>query len=103
MKNLSQFKKRIKVGDKVLTTFHKTFIGRDPETGNVIYADSSLGVRPVSIVQSNSFAFKTEKKDGTFSDSWCDFPKASKCSFPDENTICIDDYDGKPVLTYKFI
>jgi hypothetical protein len=90
MKNLSQFKKRLQVG-QVLETIHSKF--------------GSYGERPVSIVQSNSFALKTTKTNGEITDSWCEFPKASNIEFPNENTAVIYWGEGdkrEQILTYIF-
>lgn len=131
MKTLSDFKKRLKVGVKLHCIHHLTFAGRD-EQGVVIYKDKDLGIREVSIVQSNSFALKTDRKEPVYTldefnnriesgefisktvDSWCSYPKASEAKIVDENTITIFEpdtrngqaYETAPkiaVLTYKFI
>lgn len=106
MKTLSEFKKRLKIGTKLQAIHHLTFAGRDTE-GKVIYKDSSLGIREISIVQSNSFALKTVRTTGETVDSWCSYPKASECIFKDENTLTIleEQRTGEkiPVLTYTFM
>jgi hypothetical protein len=106
MKTVAEFKRLLSVGVKLHTIHHKTFMGRD-EKNNPIYGDKDLGTREVSIVQSNSFALKTTHSDGKVVDSWCSYPKASECSFPDPNTITILDWDTdttkSKVLTYKFV
>lgn len=110
MKTLADFKRRLKVGVRVDAIQHTCFAGRT-EDGTVIYKDWELGVREVSIVQSNSFAFKTVRTTGEVVDSWCEFPKASECKIEgDTITIFEEDYrvrEGKkpmiPVLTYKFV
>lgn len=103
IKTLSDFKKALKIGVKLSAIHHKTFDRRD-EDGNVIYKDSSLGIREVSRLQTNSFALKTTRTSGEIVDSWCAFPKASECTFAD-NAITIHeiDRDGviSKVLTYK--
>lgn len=91
MKTLADFKRRIQVGVE-LETIHAKY--------------GSMGVRPVSIVQSNSFAMKTKKTDGTTSDSWCDYPKAKNFEAVDENTANIywETKNGRElILTYKFV
>ena len=115
MKNVADFKKRIKVGCQIDTIYHQASGGRSEDNSHIIYVNKALGIREVSIVQNNSFALKTEKSDGTFgtfTDSWCSFPKASQCKFLDENTIQIleEDYRVRtepkpliPILTYKFV
>ena len=80
IQNVAQFKKALQIGVMLKAVHHQAFAGRD-EDGKVIYKEESLGVRPVSIVQTNSFALATEKvKDGVKSlvDSWCDYPKAKE-------------------------
>lgn len=109
MRTLADFKRRLAVGTKVHTTYHAAFAGRD-EKGQVYYKDEDKGIREVSIVQSNSFAFKTPKSDGTFHDSWCAYPKAKEFKIVDENTVTIFEEDSRtdekkliPILTYKFV
>ena len=109
--NLSEFKRNLKLGVKLHAVNHTAFAGRKADS-RVIYKDLDLGVRPVSIVQSNSFALKTVKTDGTEVDSWCSYPKASQCIIKD-NALTILEEDGRhprregqnmiPVLTYKFV
>lgn len=86
MKTLADFKRRLKVG---------VLLETESRYGN-------LGVRPVSIVQSNAFALKTTKTDGKESDSWCQFPKASDFEIEDENTV-LKYQNGNPVLRYTFV
>ena len=91
MRNLTDFKKRIKVG-VMLETFNHNI-------GN-------MGIRSVSVVQKNSFAFETKRPDGTVIDSWCDFPKSKDIEIVDENTITIYweiNAERKPILTYRFV
>jgi hypothetical protein len=66
--NLSQFKKALTLGS-VWETFYFDNAG----------AYASLGVRPVSIKQTNAVAFKTPS--GT--DSWLHYDKANMYSFND--------------------
>jgi hypothetical protein len=90
MKNLADFKRRLKLGCKIETTHARM---------------GSLGIREVSIVQSNSFALKTQR-DGKAIDSWCEYPKAKDIEFLDENTAVIYWGEGErreQILTYKFI
>ena len=120
-KTVSEFKKVLSVGDKLHAVNHTKVIGRD-ENQKVIYGDFDLGVREVSIKQSNSFALKTTRSDGKIVDSWCDYPKASQSKI-DGNKIVIyekdlrqfpggvmrdgnPDYDNLPlipILTYTFV
>jgi hypothetical protein len=118
-KTVSEFKSVLAIGDKLHTIYHLDHIGRD-EKGNVIYGDKDMGVREVSIKQTNSFALKTFKPNGSYSDSWCDFPRASM-SVVKDNTITLMQYDTRgfsgamspknpefvklpliPVLSYRF-
>ena len=90
MKNLSQFKQRLKVGTLLETTHARL---------------GSFGIRPVSIVQTNSFALATEKPEGIVN-SWCEYPKAKDIEFPDENTVEVYwEMNGnrEKVLTYSFV
>lgn len=100
MKNLSDFKKALTLGSNWDTIHHQSiFVGRD-ENDKCVYKPKSLGVRAVSIVQSNSVAFLTTKTDGTTSDSWLAWPKAKDCKFPNEDTVEV--YEGDTlILTYR--
>jgi len=89
--NLSQFKKALKVGQMVKTVNHR-------------YGD--MGTRPISIVQSNSFAMKTTKESGEIVDSWCEYPKASEIECNGTNEVSIFwDVRGQreKILTYTLI
>lgn len=91
MKTLADFKRRLTVGTQL-------------ETINANYGN--MGIRPVSIVQTNAFALKTTKKDGSTTDSWCDFPKAKNFEAVDKNTANIywETRNGRElILTYKFV
>ncbi len=90
MKTLADFKRRLTVGTQVETNHLKL---------------GSFGIRPISIVQSNSFAFKTTR-DGRLVDSWCEYPKAKDIEFIDKDTVRIYWGEGdkrEPILEYKFI
>lgn len=92
MKNLADFKRRIQKG-VMLETYNHNLRAEWP-------------ARPVSIVQTNSFALATVKTTGDIANSWCDFPKASDFEIIDENTVLI--YWGagerrEKILTYKFV
>jgi len=110
MKTIADFKRRLVIGAKVHTTFHQASAGRD-ENNNLLLKDEDKGVREVSIVQSNSFAFKTIKSDGTVTNSWCDYPKVKEAIFINDNTIQILTPDFRvrnsevliPCLTYTFV
>lgn len=72
MKNVSAFKKSIKVGQKYSTT-HK-FIGNNPS------ALKEMGTREVGLVNSVGFAFKNPVSGEL---SYCDWPKAKEFSYED--------------------
>ena len=101
MKNVAQFKKRLVVGQKLHCIRFST-VGFN----GVQIPDTDLGIRPLSIVQSNSFALETTKENGEKSSSWCDIPKASQCEFVNENTIIIYWGEGtnrSKILQYTFV
>lgn len=84
-KTLAEFKRLLKVGEKLNKIDHQHMIGRDAQN-KPIYGDREYPTREISIVQTNSFALKTENTDlktgnldGTYFDSWCQLPKASLC------------------------
>ena len=97
MKTLADFKKVVQVGAKLQTIYHRNFIGRT-EDGTPIYGDRDMGVREVSIKQTTQFAMKTIKNDGTITDSWMQFGKASDCKVNDKSITLY--CDGEKLLTY---
>ena len=106
MNTLAEFKKKAQIGAMLACTHHLTMVGRD-EKGQIIFKDKDLGIRAISIVQSNAIALKTTKTDGSTSDSWLYFPKAKECKFVD-GTMEVYEQDDRTnklvkVLTYKFI
>jgi hypothetical protein len=107
MKTLADFKRRIKPGVIIHGIFHRNLIGRD-ENNKCVWGNDLLGERVVSVVQTNAFALKTIRKDGTIMHSWCTFPKASQLRIVDEDTVTIMEQDDRTkesysILTYKFI
>ena len=88
MKTVADFKRRLKVGTKLHTTYHQEFAGRDPNF-KIFYKDKDLGIREISIAKSAQIAFKTPKNDGTFVDSYMLFPTAKQLKIIDENTVTI--------------
>lgn len=99
MKNLSDFKKLAILGSKWTGIRHLSkFVGRD-ENQKPMYELEALPEREVSIVQTNSIAFKHTNNDGKVVDSWLQFPKAKDCKFPGNGVIEI--YEGGVLnLTY---
>jgi hypothetical protein len=102
--SISGFKRNLGVGKKLHAVNHRSYGGRYAD-GSIIYEDKDMGVRAVSIVQSNSFALKTKRTDGTEVDSWCAYPKASECIIRDNSLVILEEDNGKmvPVLTYRFV
>ena len=113
MKTLADFKRKLKIG--VLL-----------ETEN-LYLKTNMGIRPISIVQSNSFALKTTKTEPITSegmtknhetglnewnktttkivDSWCEYPKSKDFEIINENSCLIYWGEGdkrEAVLKYTF-
>lgn len=100
IKNLSEFKKAIKVGVMLHCFNHPS--------------NKDMGIRPVSIVQSNSFALATKKIETSGPDrgiektinSWCKFEKSGNYLFDGSNTVKIFWGEGEKrelCLTYTFI
>ena len=90
MKTLADFKRAVKIGTKW-------------EGFNHFY-NSSFGIREVSKVQSNRFAFKTVTVNGEVCDSWSDFPKSKDIRFKEDGTVEIygewaNEY--RLILSYK--
>jgi hypothetical protein len=111
MKTIADFKRKLTIGAKIHTTFHQAFAGRS-ESGEYLLKDEDKGIREVSIVQSNSFALKTIKTDGSIVDSWCNYPKKDEAVFLSDNSIQILAPDFRirnnesvliPILTYTFV
>lgn len=87
MKTFAEFKRALTLGTLVHTVHHQTITGRD-ESGISVLGDKDMGTRPVSIVQTNAIAFRTEK--GT--DSWIHWPAAKDVVIKD-NTMIVYDHD----------
>jgi len=92
-KTLAEFKRVLSLGDK-LHAFHH---------GNSIMPAKDLGVREVVVKQSNAFALKTDKGDGSFGQSWLEYPKASLAKIDEGKLIVLHQSTGEPLLTYKFV
>ena len=89
MNSLADFKRAIKLGTRLHTEVYGRFACVFPD-------------RQVTTVQTNSFACETEKKDGTLSESWLMYPKASLCKF-DGDSVTIHHEDGTAALKYTLI
>ena len=64
-----------------------------------------MGVRKLSVVQTNSFAFAT-LKEGKIVDSWCQFEKAGNYEFNNSNVVKVFLGEGAKrslILTYTFL
>lgn len=89
IKTLADFKKAIELGIKVHCTRHNVFAGRD-EKNNILYKDEDLGIREISIKQTNAFALKTTRSDNTVVDSWCHYPKASNVKIENNKVVMLE-------------
>lgn len=98
MKSLADFKRKLKIGTKLHCIYHQDFASRD-KNQLPIYKDLDKGIREVSKKQTSSFALKTKKTDGTFQDTWCNFPKAKECIIK-ENSITILTKDLRGIYGY---
>lgn len=90
MKNVAEFKRKMAVGSKWHTMYH----GWPP-----LFIEKDMGVRQLAHVQTNSFAFLTEK--GTW--SWRNWPKKEDCIFNPNGSITIKnspEAGRAPLLTY---
>ncbi len=91
MTTLADFKRRIKKGVKLHTINHN---------------NGDMGIREISIVQTNSFALKTTRPSGEIVDSWSEFPKAKNFEVVNENEVNIfwgENEKREKILTYKFV
>lgn len=63
-----------------------------------------LANREIAIVQSNAFAAKTLKTDGTLVDSWLHWPKASEVKIVDDQVLEVyeKDRDGNEVKILSY-
>lgn len=91
MKTLSDFKKRLHIGCK-LQGIRYGYMGNN---------DIDLGIREVGHIQSNSFAFKTDRNTL----SWCEFPKAANCNIEEHSITIFQENKGLrlPILKYTFV
>lgn len=108
--NLSQFKAKLSVGVKIETIhhMHPTGVKRDGdgkvirnEKGLPVYDPVNLGLSEVARVQSNAFTVWRDH-NGEKVESWCNFPKASQCTFNDDGSMTISEEYGA-VITYKIV
>ena len=92
--NLSQFKAALKAALANKQDIH---------TLNANVGD--MGIRKLSIVQSNSFAFATPR-DGEIVNSWCQYEKAGNYEFNNSNVVKVFWGEGANrslILTYTFL
>lgn len=89
-KTLAEFKRVLAVGDKLHCMNH--------------VLNKDMGIREVSIKQSNMFALKTPNTNGGFQDQWLEYPKASSVRIENDNTLVVLRVDtNTPALTYKLV
>lgn len=79
--NLAQFKKALIVG-RMINVSHYTYRAPGPD-GKVNFGIEVRPTRPISIVQSNSYAIATEIEPGKVVDNWVTYPTAKGCTFED--------------------
>ena len=75
--SIAAFWRELTIGRRIHTTHHRWMVMEWKD--DVLVAKirkKDMGIRTVSKVQSNSFACRTKKTDGTFTDSWLQKPKA---------------------------
>jgi hypothetical protein len=105
IKSIAAFWRALAPGVRVHTIMHQFRQAVLTEDDRIIYhiVEKDMGIREVSIVQTNSFACKTwQESKGQFTDSWLWKPKASEAHFPGGTTMEI--YENKRLtLTYKII
>lgn len=95
MKSFAEFKRACTVGRKLHTIHHgyQTFPWKQP---------MDMGVREISIVQSNAIAFRTDR--GT--DSWLHWPKASMVEVEGVTLKVYEELRENPrrhILTYTLV
>lgn len=91
MKTIADIKRAMTLGSRWHTVHH----GFSPD-----WMPKDLGIREITIVQTKSVAFKTERGN-----SWIAIPNKSQVIFENENTFSIIDsgFGKKPILTYTLI
>ena len=92
MKSFAEFKRACTIGRK-LHSIHHGFPGKAP---------MDMGVREISIVQSNAIAFRTNR--GT--DSWLHWPKASMVEVEGVTLKVYEELRENPrrhILTYTLV
>jgi hypothetical protein len=91
-KTLAEFKKILQVGDNLHCMNH--------------IRNLDMGVRKVSIAQTNSFALSTRHVGSQeMVDSWCEYPKASLVKIENNVlTVLVRNSTGEliPALSYRF-
>lgn len=92
MKTIADLKRKMTLGSK----WHCIHHGFAPN-----WTQNDMGIRPISIVQSNSIAFRTQR--GT--DSWISWPKKNQVIFHSDKSFSVIDpsFGLKPLLTYTLV
>lgn len=94
MKTIADFKRRMATLPPVAVTVYYLKNG-------TYQVSIEYGIRTVSIIQSNQFAFKTLKpKDNNYADSWCAWPTKKTFVPIDDHTVEIHYPDGKMVFRF---
>jgi hypothetical protein len=89
-KNVSDFKKKLQVGDK----FKMVYRYESKERKNILLEQ----IREVSIKQSNSFSFRTLRTDGSTTNSWLRYPKAPDFQSTENGFIVLE--NGVKIIEY---
>lgn len=102
--NRAQFIKRCVLGAHVETIYHKFSVKERDEKGKVIsYNEKSVPARKIVEVKSTQIGIESFHSVNKRYTSWISFPKASEVVSIDKDTIQINEDDGTPLLTYKFV
>lgn len=101
IKSLTQFKKDIKVGDIVETTFHIRSKGYSRETDENEYEDVQRPPRRVVDCNTTGFSLAT-LRDGKWEQRRIKYPKASNCCIENGKLIIMGDdldnpYNKEPI------
>jgi|WetSurMetagenome_2_1015567.scaffolds.fasta_scaffold105176_2 hypothetical protein len=96
--SLTQFKKNIKVGDVVETTFHIRSKGHSTETGKNEYQDVQRPPRRVVDCNTTGFSLATFR-NGKWEQRRIKYPKASNCYIESGKLIIMGDDLDNPYNT----
>lgn len=95
IKSVTHLKKKLRVGDQVITTFHLKSAGHSFESGVNLYKDEQRPARTVVECNTTGFTLATKDLFGEWHGRRVNYPKASQCCIEDGKLIIMgEDFDN---------